>query len=417
MDPNNNNNGLDFENPGYYTDEQLEVPGLIKAMTDYTMRQSFAPNKVIATAGALACLSHLTGRTFRDSHGARTNLYMVLLAETGAGKEAPRQANRKIIAESGMSASVIDEVASGQALEDQIALSPSTLLQADEAETFMAPMERKGRNNEALSNRFRRLATASSGVYALRMKAGQEPKVVVNPHLSFFGTGTPEAFFNSLSSHTIVNGSFGRCLVVKAEDAYTMQQPTEEPVPEEILAAAKYLADLELKIAETGNLTPVVVPETPEASMLMRSMNDTIMTMRKRYGESDLEYARAIMVRVPEKIAKCALLYAISKDYKNPIIDAAAVHWAESFVMQVTNSMLYESQYHVSEGAFDHLQKRTLGIIAHKGGTASQRDLMRALHVDVNLFKRIILSLIVCDDIVEDTEFGKSPLYSLKNAA
>ena len=412
-----NHNMLDFTDPGEMDESLLKVPGFIGEVADYTLRQSFSPNLTLATIGAIALTAHLAGRSYRDVHGTRTNQYFVALGETGIGKDAARSTNARILSEVGQLDSLLDTVASGEGLEDRLIATPSLFLQADEVETMFSEMKRTNKTGSSISDRFRRLYSASAGNVFARAKAGREGAMIVNPHLTFYGTGTPDAFYDSLNERSIMNGMFGRCLVVKAKDEYLSASPTPEPVPASILDAAKILAGNERRILETGTMTPVVVPETPEAAAKMRSINDTLMLLRKRYSESDLQFARALTVRMSEKIAKCALIYAIGANVEAPVVDAGAIEWATAFVNHVTKSMLFECQFHVSEGAFDRLMKRFVAMLAKAGGPVDRSTLLKNLHVDAGMFTRITKTLHMADVIEEEVVSRRKVLFMLKSAA
>jgi hypothetical protein len=109
---------FNFVDPGLLPDELTYVPGFITDLTDNTMCSSHSPNRTLAFAGALAMLAHLAGRPFSDGSGTRTNLYVIALAPSGSGKEAPRRINSKLAKSLGISESIMETVASGEALED-----------------------------------------------------------------------------------------------------------------------------------------------------------------------------------------------------------------------------------------------------------------------------------------------------------
>ena len=164
-------------------------------------------------------------------------------------------------------------------------------------------------------------------------------------------------------------------------------------------------------------LQPIVAAETPEAAELLRRSAATNMALRKRLAEANLPSARALVVRVNEKVSKLALLHAISADPAAPVITAEGVDWAVRFVRHVTEDMLFESQFHVAEGRFDALVKRFVGLLAKNGGQLDRRTLMRKLHVDHGTFKRIALTLHMCDMIDEERLDARKFIYTLKNAA
>ena len=131
----------------------------------------------------------------------------------------------------------------------------------------------------------------------------------------------------------------------------------------------------------------------------------------------ELYTARALVVRMNKKIAKLAMIHAISSNPSNPVVTNAAVAWTAKFVTPVTKAMLHESQFHVAEGKFDALVKRFIGLLAKHGGSFDRRGLIRGLHIDHLTFRRIVMTLHMCDAIIEESEYGKNTVYTLKDAA
>jgi len=413
-----NHNILDFQDPGVAEEAMFDMPGFVHELTEYTLSQSPSPNRRLAFLGALSMMAHLAGRKYTDVHGTRPNLYLVVLAETGVGKDAPRTVNRELATALGTPHAVEDSVSSGQALEDIVAEQPVLLFQSDEVETLMGSMKGSGRNAAALSERMRRLFSSSNGFYKVRSTTKHPNGALVPyPSLTLFGTGTPEAFYRMLDARAIVNGLYGRCLVIEVKDEYRSNTPIVTPIPESIVRIAQWHADNERAIRESDHLDLITVTESSEATMKLKMSADTLVEMRKRLAESELSVARALTVRTFEKISKCAMLYAISENPEQPVITGAAVDWAIKFVTHIVKGMLYESQFHAGEGKFDTLTKRFLGLLAKHGGSLDRRRLYKSLHVDPFTFNRIVLALHMCDEIIEDTECGKMPIYTLKSAA
>ena len=51
-------------------------------------------------------------------------------------------------------------------------------------------------------------------------------------------------------------------------------------------------------------------------------------------------------MRINEKNAKLALLWAISENAKDPVITREAVEWAAALTVYITRWMLFEGQFH-----------------------------------------------------------------------
>ena len=414
----NNSNVLDFQDPGTLPNELLDMPGFVNELTDYTLAESHSPNRTLAFLGATAMLAHLAGRSYADVHGTRTNLYLIALGETGIGKDAPRRTNGRLLDLVGRTQAHTESLASGEALEELIAKHPAALFQPDEVESFVGTMRGTGRNAAGLSERIRRLYSASAGLYAVRSTARvPEGTVVPYPHLTLFGTGTPQAFYDALDGRAIMNGLFGRCLVVNVPDEYRANLPNEAQVPSGLVDRARAFAALEKAACESNRLDLVTAAESPEANAAFRQSADTLMLLRKRLADSELFTARALVVRMNEKIAKLALIRAISSDPAHPVVSGEDVAWAVKFVTHVTKAMLHEAQFHVAEGKFDLMLKRAISFLEKQGGSADRSSLLRYLHVDAVTMKKLVSTLLMSEIIEDEMVGGGKIVYSLRSAA
>lgn len=409
---------LSFLDPGPLPEELTHVPGFIGKLADFTLATGHSPNRVLAFSGALAMLAHLTGRGFADTHGTRTNLYVVVLGDSGIGKDDPRKTNARLAQRVDFSESIAEAFASGEAIEDELYKCPSILFQSDEVASFFGSMRGTNKAAKSMSERIRRLFTSSSSEYVLRGKANKEgaARTILNPHLCLFGTGVPEEFLDALTQNEIRDGLFGRCIILMARDEYSAQAARGfVAFPQGVVRIAERLAAREKAAAESGVFSVHVVPETPEATELFAESRKAFMELRKALAEAGLVNARAQVVRMNEKIAKLALLWAISENADMPKITKAAVEWAIRFTVYVTKWMLFEGQFHSAEGGFGLLKSKALASLARHGGSLDRRGLIRSLSCDVQTLNRVIKAMIVAEEIDSPEQIDGKIIYSLRN--
>lgn len=411
---NRSNNILDFEDPGMLADELLHVPGFVNELMSHTLAVSPRPNKPLAFAGALAMTAHLSGRTYRDVRGTRTNLYLAALAPSGMGKDEPRVVNKRLADGAGSLASVPDSIASGQGLEDAMAESPSLLLQCDEADTLLTAMRGEGSNASKMNEMILRFFSEAKSAHAMRQKAGDgKVRIIPQPHLTLFATGIPKFFYSALTAKSLENGLLGRCLFIESDEFYPLGDPIETPLPESVVETAKFWAEQERRAQASGEITPYVIGETPEANAKLRQLKDTCDEVTKRLMASDLGTAAALYVRIPEKATKLALLYALSANPTNPVVSLEAIDWGAKVVTHLTKRMLYMAQFYVAEGKFDRLKKRAMAFLASAGGRLDRTSFLRKLKIDAITFKKLILTLEMSDLVESEIgEYGKVT-YSL----
>ena len=416
----NENRNLTFADPGPLPEELTHVPGFVDELADFTMQTGTSPNRVLAFAGALTFLAHLSGRSCTDTHGTHTNLYMVVLGESGIGKDAPRKMNARIAERVGFSQSIAEAFGSGESIEEALVQCPCMLLQADEVASLFGSMRGAGKAQKSMSERIRRLFTSSGSTYTVRKLArsrvGDGGAQIMYPHLSIFGTGVPSEFLDSLTSDEITNGLFGRCLILRADDQYVVQ-PAKAYValPQNVVRTAEMLARRELDSMDSGMICMRVVPETPEAAELLERGAQMFLDARKNLDERGLPHARATVVRAGEKVAKLALLWAVSENPEAPVITRAAVEWALLFAIYVTRWMLFESQFHTGEGRFGVLKDRAVKCMERNGGTVDRRTLLRSLGCDAGTLGKVLRTLLISEIIDGPEEINGKRCYVLRN--
>ena len=413
------NNLLDFEDPGALPKELMDVPGFVNELKNHTLAVSARPNEPLAFAGALAMLAHLSGRSYCDRRGGRTNLYLAALAPSGMGKEDPRDVNKRLAAAAGLAGSVRDSVASGEALEEAVAENPSFLLQSDEADMLLTALRHGEGRNSKLNEMVLRFFSEAKSSHAMRMTAADKGKarVIPFPHLTLFATGIPKFFYAALNERALENGLLGRCLFIDTDGFQPLGAGLEAPLPEAAVDTAKFLAAKERLIRETGVFDLVTADETPEASRKIAELKFTCDEITRRLMDSDLGTAAALYARVVEKALKLALLWAISEDPVAPCLSADGVIWGTKLVGHITKRMLYMSQFYVAEGKFDHLKKRFLRLLARHGGKLDHSTLLKRLPVDAALFRKLVETLKMCDLIEDEVLPSGKHGYSLNAAA
>ncbi len=146
----------------------------------------------------------------------RPNLYLLALAGSGTGKDFPRKVNARVLFEIGQIVSLGDKFASGEGIQDALIRSNAMLFQNDEMDGVLRQINSDRENHrESIPNILLTLYTSANDVYPIRVKAGQKETIHIDqPHLTLFGTATPQYFYESLSQRMLTNGFFARSIIV-----------------------------------------------------------------------------------------------------------------------------------------------------------------------------------------------------------
>ena len=334
------------------------MPGFVGEVMDHCLDTAPYPNPVMAFCGAISLLAFLAGRKVRDGGDNRTNIYLLGLAHSAAGKDWPRKVNTRIVHQVGLAGCLGARFASGEGIQDALFANPSMLFQTDEIDGMLQSINKaRDARHENIMGTLLTMYSSSNSVFPMRRKAGKEsPGVIDQPSLVIFGTAIPNHYYQALSERMLTNGFFARMIILEAGPRASGQEPAIRELPPRVLATAKWWADFRPG-DRRGNLldihpVPAVVEHTDEARRLLVETRE----------EAEAEYAQAeagsdsvgttVWGRVSEQIRKLALLHAISETHASPRIGLAAVRWASGFVMHQTRRMLFMAQSHVADNPF-----------------------------------------------------------------
>ncbi len=390
--------------PGPLPDELLRVPGFVSEVMDHCLAVAPYPNSVMAFSGALALQAVLAGRKVRDPGDNRTNLYLLGLAHSSAGKDSPRKINTEILHAVGLSNCLGGRFASGEGVQDALFANPCMLFQTDEIDGILQSINKaKDARHENIMGTLLTMYSSANSVFPMRRKAGMEsPGVIDQPCLVILGTAIPNHYYQALSERMLTNGFFARMIILECGKRSPGQEPRIEPLPAPVLDTAKWWADFR---PGNGNLeqwhpVPRTVPHTSEA-------RDILIETRL---EAEAEYAKAegagdpvgttVWGRVSEHTRKLALLYAVSESHEQPQIGRAAAEWARRFVMHQTRRMLFMAHAHVADNPFHAECLKLMQKLRDAPGYELPHSvLLKRMKMDAKSFGTLVDTLVQQGDI------------------
>jgi len=392
-------------------DELLRVPGFVSEVIDHCLDTAPYPNPTMAFCGALALQAFLAGRKVRDPGDNRTNLYLLGLAYSAAGKDWPRKLNAQIAHEAGLAHCIGNQFASGEGLQDSLAANPCQLFQTDEIDGLLQSINRaKDARHEAIMSSLLTLYSSANSVFPMRPKAGNPTPAPINqPCLVLFGTAIPNHYYAALSERMLTNGFFARTIVLESGTREPGQEPAVRTLPSRIVETAKWWAAYQ---PGTGNLAdwnpvPAVIEHTTDARA-------AIVEHRLR---AEAEYTAAesardqvgttVWGRASETARKLALLYAISESHDHPLIGREAVRWATAVADHAIRRMLHSASRHVADSPLDADCLKLLDKVRHEGGRIAHSALLKRMKISRKNFSELIQTLIERGEIVAVPDNGK----------
>ena len=204
------------------------MPGFVSEVMDHCLATAPYPNVVMAFCGALALQAVLAGRKVRDPGDNRTNLYLLGLAHSSAGKDRPRKVNTEILHAIGLSSQVGGRFASGEGIQDALFMEPSMLFQTDEIDGMLQSINKsKDARHESIMRTLLTMYSSANSVFPMRRKAGKDaPGAIDQPCLVVFGTAIPNHYYEALSERMLTNGFFARMIILECGKRSPGQEPS-----------------------------------------------------------------------------------------------------------------------------------------------------------------------------------------------
>lgn len=402
-----------YPNPGPLRSELMVVPGFVGELKDYTLATSPRPNEVAAFNGALAMMSFLGGRKYTDSYNSRTNNYFITLGPSTSGKDNPRDVNRNLLYELGMSAQSAEAFASGQGLEDALAVTPSMLFQPDEVDSVFRNLRKDESVFNTMGATLLTLYTSSKGVLTKRKTATQTrrvpisgPSVIVHPSLVLLGSSTPDAFYGALAEHTLTGGLAGRCFILECTETAGLQQPKLLPIPERLKQQGTYLREFQ----PGGNMfeladalpQPYVIPEKEGVTDMLWGIAQDAEAQRTFFDRKKNEIGTALWGRAYEKVRKLAMVYALSENPYQPQLSKEGATWAYEIVSWSVRRLLHKASLFMFSTGFEEIAVRIRRALATAGGTLQRRDALRASRVDSATFGKVMDTMLETGEVIQE---------------
>lgn len=349
----------------------FRVPGIIKLFVDYCAATAprFIPEAALASA--ISIVSVLSGRKVRSRSGMRTNVYTILLAPSGSGKDWPRGRCRDCFELAGLADFLgAEKFASDAGLISQIQANPAVLFQIDEVNRYFATINAAGVKTSHLSGIFSTLMELHglAGTASWTPKGygdAKNNKTISFPHCALFCTGVPDGFWSAIKSTDTTDGFLSRMLVIETNATPRKRNIELVSPPGELIRLMQAWGEFQ---AGSGNLKSV----NPEA--LVMPFDSAALARLYEHSESiedrlerEQSYHRAIWSRASANAEKLAMIFAASRGPSEMIVTRDDADQAVRLANWCARLLIRRIYSHVSETPAEASKKRVLEIIRRHG--------------------------------------------------
>ncbi len=366
------------------------VGGVIADMINLMVITAKRPQPVLALAASLCAVGALMGRKYRTETNVRSNLYMVGIAESGAGKNHARVVINELFGRAGLTQYIGgNKIASGSGLLTAMVRQPSILFQLDEFGMFLAAAaDRKGSPRfvteilDLMTELFTTAGTTYFGIEYASAKHNDAHRLIHQPCLCVYGTTTPLHFWQALQAANVADGSLARFLIVESEDDFPdsneqfgVVDPPQDVI-DRLIAIHEGGGKLNGNLADCGAINqvtvdPRVVRMTPQARAVFQALDRSIMVrLRGARGTANA----SILARIEEHATKLALIRSVSRDAVNPQIEDHDAEWGLLIARHCAEYAMREAEARVSENPIEQHHKRALKLLRDAGDAGMLRS-------------------------------------------
>lgn len=337
----------------------LQPPGLLGDIVQFVRETARYDLPEVALATSLAFAGMILGRRVRATDDTRPNLYCLSIAESGTGKNHPRQTIKRIMHAAGIDIPR-EGAASATSVARMIARNPSSVMQIDEAGLAFRAMKNPRSPQAELAGLLSELFTSSNGYFSYRAYADSTNETPVDqPHLSINAITTEQQLYAGGFTHEdIEQGLFGRFLLFRPrnmdpDERFDLEVP---PVPESIVDRIKSWWEFTHwdRVAganmQPDHPEPMIVPFSDAAKARYRQYA-TAITEKMRDEDT---FRKALWRRSKEKTSRLALVHAAMKTghREGIIIDKDSMDWAIAISNYSTRGMVFDMDHAMVESAY-----------------------------------------------------------------
>ncbi|MFN5265767.1 MAG: PriCT-2 domain-containing protein, partial [Burkholderiales bacterium] len=360
-----------------------QVGGVIADMMALMAATAKRPQPVLALGASLCAIGALMGRKYRTESNIRSNLYVVGIAESGAGKNH----SRVVINELFRKANLLqylggNKIASGSGLLTAIQRQPAILFQLDEFGMFLSAAADRKRSPryvceilDLMTELYTTSGTTYFGVEYASTQHNNAHRAIHQPCACIYGTTTPLHFWQALQASNVADGSLARFLIMESEDdfpdsneAFGVIDPPQDLI-DRLILIHQGGGKLNGNLTDAGAIDevlvdPRVVPMTPQARATFRQLDQELV---ERLRTSRGTGYSSILARIEENATKLALIRAVSRDPVDPQIEDHDAEWGIMLSRHCAELTIREASARVSENQVESHHKRAMQILRDAG--------------------------------------------------
>ena len=320
-------------------------PGLVKDLAEYSHRSAYLPLQEASLLASITLLSGIAGRAYRADTGAALNIWSILVAPTGSGKDEFSKGMRRIVSAVEKECPSIHKIfagefVSGPAFETALADTDKLISYVAEFGAYYTKLNAANAPDHTATLTRTLLAAYTAAdrggrLYRRRRAKNDEGTAPFErPCVIVAGETTASKFYDRMTSTDVSTGLLQRFLLLESSRSSLSfdERITSEAtaVPSGLLRRVAAL----IQVADTLDARSEVMElrYAPAAQRQLKQYRRDTRYQTLTYDGAGGEAAKESMNRAGLKATRLAALLAVAQDFHNPVVETCHAEWAINFV-------------------------------------------------------------------------------------
>ena len=378
--------------------DQSSFSGVIMDTVNWIVSISPQEQPTLALLNVLSVLGAVFGRRYKTRMDTRTNVYLVGVCRSGAGKEISRTSLQKLCRAAGLGDILgDDEVRSDSGIVKSLVTKSSQVMMVDEFGLFLAAIKDKkaAPHLKSVSKLFLKLYSCSSGSYRHGTYASEkmESMELVSPNLCIYGTTTEKTYIPALTEDSLESGELNRFIVLCGDDKPAVKHADVSRDPPQSLVDKWKGFIAEKTSKDLGTLTNSSTFESDPKEIGWGDQWPLVCELfDKQNSKTESGKYAALWARYRENILKIAMIYCISEGKDN--LEEYHLRAGQSIVEASIKYMEDLATRHVYDSPWEQMYLEVLEILRKCGGKMKKSELGKAMRkMKIRDFEELLRSM------------------------
>jgi hypothetical protein len=388
----------------------LHAPTVLKTLSSNILSNSWIKQDEFAFSASLILMSTLISRKV-VFQGMSPNLYVLNIAPSGAGKNAPQEMLKKYFTDLGATSLLgAGDYVSDASLMDGLASKPVRLDIMDEAGGILKSINTgKSEYGGKMADILAELYTSSTAMYLGRATAEGTKGSCFRPNVNILASTTPAGFTEGISLRAIEKGLMGRFLIFQGDST----KPAERlrSFPNLDLKTRDHLRwwfnyqpkeNNEVKIGGIEQMVTELECDTLAAARLDKIFGEFDL-LRRQSKQDDPKLP--IIARLYQQMVKLAMIHACARVYNDiPVITLDDINFGYESIMNYYHSIQGVIDKYIFNSPLEQKNMLVLNYIRENDKVSSASLARKFKNMTKKERSGVIGELVETEDIYVDVE-------------